>query len=240
MRDNPRKNRRQKKSLLSKTRWAAYAAAGAATALGANEAAEAGIIYHSSIDFKLDAATSTATTNTAIKSIDVNGDLTNDLQFIHRGIVFSQPYGPYGVASVAGVSGGKIAAFTANGYPYAYNLAKGNPTVSSGRNFLGTGGTMAFTAGFTSSQFLDAGEGFVGFSFDAGQGTQYGWLAVQMTGQPHNAFTILDWAYADPGEAITAGEGRPVPEPGSLGLLATGALGLLLWRRSRRGKQPAA
>ena len=45
MSTTPRKNRRQKTSLLSKARWAGYAAAGAATVLGTYEAADAGITY---------------------------------------------------------------------------------------------------------------------------------------------------------------------------------------------------
>ena len=58
-----------------------------------------------------------------------------------------------------------------------------------------------------------------------------------------NAFKVIDYAYADPGEAIRAGEGIPRagedmsneqgPDEGSLGGLALGAVGLLAWRKSR-------
>ena len=57
---------------------------------------------------------------------------------------------------------------------------------------------------------------------------------------------MLDFAYGDPGERITAGEGIPRasedeqdisddqrPDEGSLGGLALGAVGLLAWRKSR-------
>ena len=61
-----------------------------------------------------------------------------------------------------------------------------------------------------------------------------------------NAFRLIDYAYADPGEAIRAGEGIPRAgeddqdmsdeqghDEGSLGGLALGAVGLLAWRKSR-------
>jgi hypothetical protein len=47
-----------------------------------------------------------------------------------------------------------------------------------------------------------------------------------------NWVTIEDYAYGGVNEAIFAGEGTP--EPASLGLLASGALGLLAMRRRRR------
>ncbi len=49
-------------------------------------------------------------------------------------------------------------------------------------------------------------------------------------------FELLDYAYADPGESITAGQrssDEKAPDQGSLGWLALGALGLLAWRRRR-------
>jgi hypothetical protein len=60
------------------------------------------------------------------------------------------------------------------------------------------------------------------------------------------AFKVFDFAYADPGEPITAGQGIPRgsednqdvsadqgTDEGSLGGLALGAVGLLAWRKSR-------
>jgi len=57
-----------------------------------------------------------------------------------------------------------------------------------------------------------------------------------MVGDPENAFTVLDYAYADPGEPIRAGQRRSteqIPSEGSLGGLALGAIGLVAWRKSR-------
>ena len=50
------------------------------------------------------------------------------------------------------------------------------------------------------------------------------------------AFAVLDYAYADPGERIRAGqksENEMVTDDGSLRWLALGAAGLLAWRKSR-------
>src|SRR5262249_47440184 len=99
-------------------------------------------------------------------------------------------------------------------------------------------------AGFThycssdsAGQFDQAGVGFIGFKFNNGSGDQYGWARVRMaaSGIDHG-FYLLDYAYADPGESIRAGQtssNSMVPEEGSLGGLALGAAGLLVWRKRR-------
>ncbi|MBA3650720.1 MAG: hypothetical protein H0W66_04365, partial [Chthoniobacterales bacterium] len=81
------------------------------------------------------------------------------------------------------------------------------------------------------------------FRFDNGAGTQYGWARVRMGGQNTNfAFTVLDYAWADPGEKIRPGQTSSstgnAPVEGSLGVLALGAAGLTVWRQRR--KQAAA
>jgi hypothetical protein len=51
-----------------------------------------------------------------------------------------------------------------------------------------------------------------------------------------NAFVVVDYAYADPGEPIRAGEpltDKQPPDQNSLGWLALGAAGLFAWRKSR-------
>jgi MYXO-CTERM domain-containing protein len=80
----------------------------------------------------------------------------------------------------------------------------------------------------------------VGFKFDGGRGTQYGWARIIMGRFPSRPFTVVDYAWGDPGESIVAGqtssvksESDTVPQSGSLGLLALGGAGLLAWRKRR-------
>ena len=51
-----------------------------------------------------------------------------------------------------------------------------------------------------------------------------------MDGNPLNTATFVRYAWADPGESIRAGQ---IPEPGTLGFLALGCVGVLAWRRKR-------
>jgi len=83
------------------------------------------------------------------------------------------------------------------------------------------------------SQWKRPGTGFVGFSFDTGSGKQYGWARVRT--RRDNSFILVDYAWGDPGDAITAGQesGAASPEKGSIGWLALGATGLAAWRRGR-------
>ena len=67
-----------------------------------------------------------------------------------------------------------------------------------------------------------------------------------MYGPPEHGFEVVSYAYADPGEPIKAGQtssneqvpdqdstDEQAPDEGSLGGLALGAVGLLVWRKSR-------
>lgn len=234
MSTTPRNNRRRKTSLLSKARWAGYAAAGAATALGTYEAAEAGI-HHFDIDpdklvqrnkFAIDlpgGSTSDLVMSHHVKKIfDVGGTFLSSV-----GYAYANPWGVQRLAKIRGFASGTL--YFADNFANKQDKLINAPT----SNFFDFG-TMA---GAPDSRFGfgDAGQGYIGFSFDAGNGTQYGWLQVNMKGSAgQNSYDVIDYAYADPGEEINAGQTQAVPEPGSLGLLAVGGVGLLLWRRKRR------
>ena len=95
----------------------------------------------------------------------------------------------------------------------------------------GNRGDMAWGAGYAESNFTSAGTGFIGFRFNVGAGTQYGFIHVEMNGAPNNTGTLVGYAYEkDPDTPIHV---RPIPEPGALGILALGGIGLLAWRRKR-------
>ena len=82
---------------------------------------------------------------------------------------------------------------------------------------------------------------YIGFRFNNGAGVQYGWARIKIGGRGRFQFALLDYAYADPGEPIRAGQMssdeqaavEQSPDQGSLGWLALGAVGLLAWRKGR-------
>jgi len=89
---------------------------------------------------------------------------------------------------------------------------------------------LAFHCGQANDHWTMAGTAFIGFRFNAGGGMEFGWARITMDGAPGNSFTVVDYAWGDPGTQIATGQ---IPEPGSLALLAIGAVGLLAWRKQR-------
>lgn len=85
------------------------------------------------------------------------------------------------------------------------------------------------------------GPGYLGFEFNVGAGEQFGWVGLDV--QYPNEAQVTGFAYeTTPGVGIEAGE-RPataVPEPGTLGLLALGCLGLALLEAKRRAATKGA
>jgi hypothetical protein len=58
--------------------------------------------------------------------------------------------------------------------------------------------------------------------------TVYGWAEVQRLSE--SSGRVLEWAYDDAGDGILVGA---IPEPGTLGMLALGAVGIAALRRRR-------
>lgn len=223
-----------KPASIAKTRWVSYAAAGAATALAGSQSAEAAIHYSGPV-------------NELFVVGDANGfrlDQPGDSFRLARdpGYSFYSYYGhhhhhhhrhgrPTDRFSIVGIAS---AAF--RGVQYVSELSPGQ-TISMG-NFI-QGGPVA--RGDLQGQAGHRGIGFIGFRFNNGAGVQYGWARIKIKSGRASDFTLLDYAYADPGERLTAGQTSEgtlnddqAPDEGSLGGLALGAVGLLAWRKSRK------
>ncbi len=218
------KTRRSSPASIAKTRWLVYATAGAATALAGSQSVEASIHYSGRLDVPFPPHENT--TNTF--RLDQAGD---SLVFEH----FAR--------SLSGVN---AAFLVIDGILSAHPMGKTSSSsftvykLSAGQN-ISSQNSMNYSFGYLAKgpfggYWLDHGTGYVGFSFNNGAGKQYGWVRVKMTGIPAHGFRVLEYAYADPGEPITAGQrssDEKAPDEGSLGWLAAGAVGLLAWRKSR-------
>ncbi len=224
---------RRKSTSISKTRWVAYAVAGAATALAGSHSAEAAIHYSGILNVSFPPH------KDRVKTFPL--DQAGDFISFERAEVGNPFFDATDIAYFR-IFGIAAASFQADRYSYrfyVFELPRGQ-NISDGpfthqTFFPSNGGIMASGHPFF-SHWGDRGTGYVGFRFNNGAGLQYGWARVWVSGQPENAFKVLDYAYADPGERIRAGQtssDEQSPDQGSLGWLALGAVGLLAWRKSR-------
>jgi hypothetical protein len=229
--------------IVSHCRWLAYTTASAATALAGSHSAEAAIHYSGILDVPF------RPNKDHVKTFPL--DQAGDFISFQRAEVGNPFFGPGDIAYFR-IFGLAPASFQANATSYrffVYNLPRGQ-NISDGyfrrqpTRYPSSGGVLASGDFSFYSHWGHRGVGFVGFRFNGGSGIQYGWARVWVSGHPENAFRVLDYAYADPGEPITAGQRSSnemvpeetddiVPQEGSLGALALGAAGLLAWRKSR-------
>ena len=213
---------------VSHSRWLAYATATTATTLAGSHSLEADIHYSGRLDVPFQCQTESCRTTHTFQ-LDKPGDfflLTHYVNSYHHGFAF---FGVDGIVSAA-VRGrpGFI------GIPYISRL-RSDQRVSSGP-FSGHGGYLEAFGRFR--QWAKPRYGLIGFSFNSGAGIQYGWARVKMTDfrTDDSIYRLIDYAYADLGEPIRAGqESRDdqAPDQGSLGWLALGAVGLFAWRNRR-------
>jgi len=228
------RNRQRRPLHVSNSRWMAYAVAGLASA----GAAEGAIHY-------VDPANVILRGNDhATFPLD---DLGDKLVFLHQNYVSHPPANSWAGFSVVGRFGASVRQHSIGGsFSFLSNLKRGS-LVSQGYLKSSGFGTLAI---YGDGEFVQPGIGFIGFAFNNGSGKQYGWARVQMgggePGEHKNVFKVLDYAFADPGEPIRAGQrssdeqapdqgstDEQAPDQGSLGGLALGAVGLLAWRKSR-------
>jgi hypothetical protein len=218
---------------LPASRWLAYSAASVATAcvLGKRPAAEAAIHYSGRVDANLPA--------------NRNAHVTFQLDQPGDSILFERVDDALERVSFAGFKAvgkesGAFSGFSDVTYRFIYRLNPGELVgrrgFAHGNDFLSGFGTLVNLG--ASGYFAGRGVGIIGFRFNSGAGKQFGWARVFMrVFRKSDSFAVLDYAYADPGEKIRAGqtsEDAPLrPAEESLGALAFGAAGLIAWRKRR-------
>lgn len=194
-------------------RLAQYTAlAGAAAGLAAVPSAEAAIVYSGLVNVPIP-------TNVGGLYLDLTTGTTSTAAF--AGWDINPYYSASSMYSSAASSGTnpQVSVVTLGGVVDS-NLAVG--TLVPGSLFMEN--NLARATNLAPGQ-----TGIMGITFiDAGN-TYHGW--VRMTRGNGGPGTLVDYAYNDtPNTAILAGA---VPEPGSLTMLALGAVGLTNWRRRR-------
>jgi PEP-CTERM motif len=220
-------------------RWIAYAVAAGAGILTASQPASAGIIYTPADVY--------FTSGTVF--IDLNHDGVNDFKFTvfgqsgsvfqtlkvsgngNRGAGVVGKGGSAGVLAMGAVIGPHDAFLNAKSASQLMAQVFANPT-STRTSFRGKWG--------------DSTDKFLGLRFAINGQAHYGWAEfdvlgyVNIFGQAYLDTTLLGYAYDTvPNQALIAGKTIPAvpattPEPGTLGLLALGSLGLAAWRKRKR------
>jgi hypothetical protein len=103
------------------------------------------------------------------------------------------------------------------------------------------------TSGLSSFLELNNGNQYVGFSFNNNGTTNYGWLALSVSGDgqtpdfgqfmSNTSVNITSAAYENTGLSIYVGRTTSaVPEPSTYGLIGIGALGVAFAARRRKAK----
>jgi len=219
--------------LVSPSRWALYAAAGAATAVAAAPSAEADIHYSGIINQRV-------VDTEVVLPLDANDTLS-----------FVQGNNEARVLIDDGASNGAfVGPAPFYGSLYVSNLGRGvNLATQLFRDLCVGSASSTRTCraigviGNGSGYFQQPGTGAIGFRFIGNDGVHYGWARIKTTGAPDYHLIIVDYAWGDAGQRIRVGQtqagranARNTPDLGSLGslgLLAAGAVGLRTWRRAR-------
>ena len=217
-------------NLMTPGRWTAYAAAGALTCANS---AEAEIHYSGHVAVQL--------TGNAHASLPLSNGAS--LFFRNsRGVdVFTQTF-TFQIEGI--ISGSARGANYGFGRIFLDNLRSGENV--SGGKFYSVAGNPRLGVLFTQwsdGNFAAPARGFVGFRFNTGNGTQYGWARIETFNHFGDRYRtrdlIKDYAWGDVGDAILTGQKHSLQSTsansvlGSLGLLALGAQGLDAWRTQR-------
>jgi len=224
----PKRPRSRKSAKMTNSRWVAYGLAGAATAIGTTTA-EAEIHYSGMVNVLVSFGARTFPLS--------NGA---NLWFEHSQTTTDYTKALFQLQN-ASLSHGWQSDEPFPNQHVPENLAR-NQSIAI-RSFKSDVGILASAPFCNGDEFCQPGVAFLGFRFNTGAGTQYGWARLKMRGDnrpPKNAFYVVDYAWADVGERIRAGqthasaqEQEAVSPSGSLGHLALGKAGLELWHSQR-------
>lgn len=236
------KTHSSKPASIPYSRWAAYATAGAATALAVAPHAEAEIHYSGFVhhNFRHGPFIGPLEPRVHLQLFAGTGTQIGNNTSFFGGIHILTP-AHYSIGDFIGTR------LSYTGF-YVLELPAGvslpaQPFGNYCRHYSTCGCNDCF-GGYIggSGRFRDRGTGFIGFAFSRGAGTQYGWARVKKTGAPAYRFELVDYAWGDVGDSIRTGQTSSsgdavdtVTDSGSVGLLALGAAGLVAWRK-RRGQ----
>lgn len=167
-------------------------------------------------------------------SFSIDGDGTFDLNFAWFGVSVNSIFGWDGVVRPLG-STAIIGATDSNGrfvptrFAAGANIGPGVGSATTANAFAAyEENFMTFVQG---GSFLDGQPGFVGFSFDVGGATHWGWAEIQVdtTQDPGmGALLLLRYGWESAADtALAAG----VPEPGTALLLFAGSAALVRIRQ---------
>lgn len=216
---------------ISDTRWLAYATAGVASAFGLSPRAEAEIHYSGDVFIKL--------TGNAQASLPLSNGASLEFRNIFEGSTFLQDF----YFLMRGVISGS--AREGNIHHWLLDLPPGeNVSVGTFRSVAGNPDRGIIFTFFSDGYFQPyyGTRAFIGFRFNTGNGTQYGWARIQTRRDFNNRAHefIKDYAWGDVGDRIRTGQRsssgdmvNTVTDSGSIGLLALGAAGLIAWRKRR-------
>lgn len=168
-------------------------------------------------------------------SVDFNGDAQIDInigQNLNGATHWDAVFTPVGSAT-------QVVGVVAGGFPYPSRLAAGQSIgLAAPLAFMPTG-YLAWNGGYPNSKWVGTpggapATGFLGIRFQIAGLDHFGWIRMSVEGDgppTPNAITLHDLAYeTTPGVGIVAGA---IPEPGGLGLLALGGIGVMSMRRRK-------
>ena len=205
------------KTLIARKAAYTLAAGAAAGAVGTADAADPSVVYSGVQDISIAQFNS--------QDLNLDGDAYNDI--LLKNYVF---FGGNYQGATVNFFPGKVVGFS-TAYSYASALSEGDlidATATAGGPF---GVSLAYGVNNPNAEFNNADGAFIGLEFPISAVSHFGWIRVTIDNAA-GTFVINDWAYeSEPGAGITAGE---VPEPGTLGLLAAGAAGVVAMRKRRR------